>query len=266
MSTQRTSLLVLLLIPLAVFVLTIQAQQGDEEQQGDQIFGNALEANWTISVNGTSGTFLIDNKTWNIEFFGEFPGQNSFERLLSFFGREADNFIRLDVFLNSFDTRFLVFYYDYKAEILVHEEFEGTTRVGNLIPQPNFVQGYLPSGAIPDYTNPENPPFFEGQDFDLSSPFANVTPEGGTVSYQGLQLQVFPVLNVVISESWSEFWTIGVDVNTCKSYFLQFYLTQSSFIFDLESGEVQTAPLGGAQLVGGDLLVQRDFELADHCQ
>lgn len=266
MSKHRILLTIALLIPLAILAINIQAQQSDEAEQGDQIFGNALAADWTISVNGTSGTFVIDNHTWNIDFFQETPGLNGFRRLLSFFGREPDNFIRLDVFMDDVGTDFLVFYYDYQENILLNQRFEGSYRVGTIVAQPNFVDGYLPLAEIPTYINPENAPSFEGEDFVISSSFTEVSPKGGTVDYQGLQLQVFPVLNVVISSTWSEFWSVGVDVNTCKSYFIQFYRTQSSFIIDLESGNVITAPLGRAELLGGDVSASRDFNLASQCQ
>ena len=242
---------------IGLFALGLLFSLSLRAENSNHISGDGVKQDWHISINGSEGTFTVEDRTWILEYFQTTPGLNEYARMLSFLGREDDNFTRVDIFLDFIGEDFIVYYYDYKNGTLEFDNFKGSYSVNELSERPDFMEGYLPKGKVPDY---------DGQDFVLKTEFADVTSAAGTVSYKGLNLKVFPVYNVVISPTWSEFWTIGIAPDTGHTYFLIFYRTQSAWLVDLWSGEVRVLPLGEAEVLSDDVLIKRDFLLEDHAQ
>lgn len=250
----RGSYVLLLLLTFLMISGSFQILAKDQ----DHINGDGTTLKWHIDVVGTRGTFKVDDKTWQIEYFQTTPGLNNYSRTLSFLGREEDDFIRVDIFMDFIGSNFLVYLYDYKKDSdpksIQNDTFVGSYKVDSLDQIPTFMANYIPKGKVPNY---------HGQDFVLKSQYADVTSSSGTINYQDLSLKVFPVYNVVISDNWSEFWTIGIEPTTGRTYFLIFYRTQDAWLVDLWSGEVQILPLGKALITADDVVVQRDFNLED---
>ena len=242
------------LILAFVVALLITILPNSIAQESDHISGQAAVENWQIEISGTTGTFAIDGKVWDIEFFQKTPGLNGFSQLLSFIGREEENFVRVDVFLNSIGEEFLIFYYDYKQNLLINDRFSGSYRVGDLSSDVTPIEGYLPKGVVPTYT---------GQDFVIESETAQVTANSGTVFFEGSEITVYPVRNIIVSPSWSEFWTVGVDRETGRSYFIIFFRTETGFLLDLWTGEIAEINFGSAILTGTEVVIERDFRLED---
>lgn len=253
------------------FLMVILPVDASQAQDTPYIIGKSLNYDWEIEVYGSYGVFRADDEEWPIEFYHENLGLNGFLRQLSFLGRKADNFINVDVLVNEGGDSFLVFYYNYKANIQRQAHFKGSYHVEELKGEPpTFIEGYVPVGKVPDY---------EGQDFRISpdlgvSMFAEITPHEGRITHPELNLVVYPVLNIVVSSTWSEFWMIGIDPSTGHTYFLIFYTppsTQSldltipsTWVIDLWSGQVKALPLGYAVVTGEHIKVQRDVQLGSN--
>jgi len=237
------------IVLLFILLLLVPAPQA---QDAPHIIGKSLNYDWEIEVYGSQGVFRADGDEWPIEFFLETPGLGGYLRVLSFLGRKEDNFINVHVFLNYSGEDFFVNYYNYKDNALLVDSFEGSYHIIELEAAPTLMEGYVPTGKVPNY---------EGQDFRISSQFAEISPAQGRVFHPQLQLVVYPVYNVVISSSWSEFWMIGVDPSTHHTYFLIFYTTPSAWVIDLWSGAVEALPLGRAIVIGDYVRVERNVRL-----
>jgi len=241
-----------------LFVLLTAISSVPNAQDEDHITGVGREEGWEVDIQGTSGTFTIDDKTWNVEFLQETGGLNSFSRTLSYFGREDDNFIRLDFFIDSIGSEFLLFYFDYKTTDLPFDRFDGEYRLSNnLEPNPILIDNYVPTGRIPDY---------DGPSFFIDSELTQLTEVGGTVTYDGREIEVFPIKEVPVSPTWQEIWAVGIDPVDCKSFYLQFYGSPSGWLFDLSTGEVEQVSYGGTTISGDVVHVERDINLEDLCE
>ena len=253
-TTSKTILTKKLLALAFVATLMLAFLPTSLAQDTDFISGHAASENWQVDISGNSGTISIDGKVWNIEYFQKTPGLNGFAQVLSFVGREDENFIRVDVFVNSIGEDFLIFYYDYKQNALESDRFEGSYRVGELDNSVSRLEGYLPRGLVPSYT---------GQDFVIESEIAQVTANSGVINFDGREITVYPVRNVVVSESWSEFWSVGIDRDSGRSYFMIFFRTDTGFLLDLWTGEISEVRFGEALLTGENVVIERDFNLED---
>jgi len=221
-------------------------------QETSSIDGTSINSDWSISVAGNSGTFFDGNEEWEIEFFLETGGLNGFSRLLSFLGRKPENFIRVDVFIDSFGDNFLVYLYDYKRDLLESQAFAGTYSLGDLDNGVTLMEGYIPRGTIPDYV---------GKDFVIDSPTADISPERGAVELDGADIVIFPVYYIEVSATWKEFWSVGINPETGRTYMIQSYLSPVSWVIDLWDGTVRTLEIGGALVSDVDVNIERDFTL-----
>lgn len=215
--------------------------------------GTSTGYGWTISVSGSQGTFQADGVEWQIEYIFQSAGFSGFKHALWFLGRKSDNLMLLHVYVDDAGTSFLGIYYNYKERTQKAERFVGEYGIAGLSIQPTRIEDYVPHGRIPTYA---------GESFRISSPHSNLSPLGGTVSYQGLDLTVYPVFNVIVTPTWSEFWSIGIDPHTQHTYFLIYYsISPSAWTVDLWSGQVTSAILGQAVLNGGQVTVEHNAEL-----
>jgi hypothetical protein len=209
---------------------------------------------WTLQLVGSRGTFVADGVTWPVEYIFQQKEQlTGYDRTLWLLGRKSDNFIILHIYANDSGTSFTGLYYNYKERSYRAERFVGNYDVRGLIANPTVQEGYVPRGKVPAY---------HGQDFRISSEYTNLTPRGGTISYQELNLTVYPVLNEIITSTWSEFWAIAINPHSRHTYFLIFYtISPNAWVLDLWNGQITRAPLGQATITGGQVTVEHNVEL-----
>ncbi len=204
-----------------------------------QLVGSGIQFGWHIELDGGQGNFVADGEQWDLEFYQLTPGLGGYLQALSYIGRKPDNFIQVYVFANHVGTSFFVNYYNYKTNLLRVDQFRGEYRLQPMEANPTLIAGYVPQGRAPGY---------QGQAFHVDSPFAQIQPELGHITHPDLSLdRVYPVQNVVVSPSWSEFWMVGLDVEAQRAYFLIFYsVSEIAWVVDLASGAVDALPLGRA--------------------
>jgi len=243
---------ILTLICLLLLIPTLA-----EVPPGPHIQGKSDQYGWEIDVQGSRGIFRADGEEWLIEFYHETPGLGKFLYVMSFLGRKQDNFINLDVYVNENGHYFVIFFYNYKANILRDDEFHGSYDIVRMHADPTYPtyrESYVPVGKVPDY---------EGQDFIISSEYAEITPVSGRISYEKLQLQVYPVYNIIVwPPYWSEFWAIGINPTGDHAYLLLLYSNSShSWVINLWNGKVEALPLGQAIITGDKISVKRQIIL-----
>lgn len=236
------------------FILLIGglAIAGAQAQSGPHIQGKSSQG-WTIDVQGAQGTFTASGQTWAVEVIFDWLGYGGFAKSLWFLGRRPDNYLLGFALLNFAGDTFVIWQYDYKQRLLVADRFQGSYAIGGMTIRPTPVPGFVPAGKVPDYS---------GWDFRVDSPYAQVTPVEGRVSYEGLELIVYPVYNVEVGGEFQEFWAIGIDPKTQHTYHLIFYSYQPhTWVIDLWSGAVSLLPLGRAVLGEGKVQVSRSVTL-----
>ena len=223
-------------------------------QPEPHIQGASSLRGWTIDVQGSRGAFSADGENWDIEFFNRSLGMSGFLHIMEFVGRKPENFIYLQVFVNDAGNSFWIFAFNYKLGTAQWGFFEGDYgNVRGIEAKPTLMEEYVPTGKVPDY---------RGQDFRVFSNTAKVSPTQGTISHPELQLSVYPVTQIVVTNSWSEFWSIGIDPQTRHTYLLFFYtISSNTTLIDLWNGRVFGLPLGQATITGGTITVTREVNL-----
>lgn len=225
---------------------------GAQAQTGPHIQGKGSQGSF-IDVQGSQGTFSFNGQSWPIEFVFKWLGQDGFANLMWFLGRKSDDYLLLFAYVNTAGENFAVWYFDYKQATGSADAFSGDYSVGAMQAMPTALSGYLPEGKIPDYS---------GQEFRVDTPYAQLTPAGGKVSYEELQLVVYPVFDNVVSQQLSEFWMIGIDASTKHTYHLIFYTDRDqAWLVDLWRGQISLLPLGRAVISGGNVRIARDVTL-----
>lgn len=228
---------------------------GARAPSGPYIQGVSQQHGWELALQGPVGTFRVEEETWPIELIFKGLGQAGFANTLWLLGRKADNYVLVFAFVNTAGESFRVWYFDYKRAREASEAFVGEYTISGLLPRPSlWPEGsYVPAGPVPDYV---------GEDFRVASPYAQVAPAGGTVTYKGLHLEVYPVLQVTVPGAWSEFWAVGWDPVARNAYHLIFYSHRvQAWIIDLRDGGVSLFPLGQAVITGGQVQVPHPVEL-----
>lgn len=225
-----------------------------EAPAGPYIQGKSDQYGWEIEVQGSLGTFKDGDETWKIELIYMGLGQDGFAYTPWFLGRKSDDYILLFPFIDTTGTNFYLWKFDYKKAEAVLDVFNGDYTISGMEAQPSRIAGgYIPVGEVPDYV---------GLDFRVSSPYARLSPAGGTVSYEELQLQVYPIYNAIISRWLSEFWAIGINSETNHTYHIIFYSDRvDSWVIDLSRGGVSLLPLGKAIITGGQVQVSHPVTL-----
>jgi hypothetical protein len=204
--------------------------------------GRSFSYGWVLDIQGSRGRFQAGGLVWTIEYIFRTPGLNGFAYGLWFLGRRPETFSLLFISVNDAGSNFFVEYYNYQENILRLDRFSGSYNINGLRANPTLMSGYRPTSHVPSY---------EGPAFSISSPYAQVTQQGGTVSTEKLQLQVYPLYRVTATTTWHEIWALGLDTRAEHSYFLIFYTTgPESWVIDLQSGNVQLLPLGRVILGG----------------
>lgn len=243
-------LLIGLMVLLAAWIGLLGRSQGDSHIQGRSDQG------WTIDIQGSRGTFTTDDRSWVVEIIFGWLGQGEFSQSLWLLGRQRDNYLLGFALLNIAGEDFAVWQYDYKRNELLADRFHGSYDVGSLETEPpTAMPSYLPEGAVPGYT---------GTDFQISSPYAQVTPIDGRVRHEDLDLIVYPVYNAKFGGSFEEIWSIGVstDPQDPQAYHLIFYSHQEqSWVISLASGRVRLLPLGRAVLGQDQVQISRSVSL-----
>lgn len=245
----------LLLVGMVLTLLPMAWPVGNDLQAQTTPFleGTSTGYGWTISVVGSSGIFQADGNEWQIEYIFQNIGLAGYKHDLWFLGRKSDNFITLHLYADDAGTSFIAVYYDYKRPPVRAERFVGAYDVTGLIANPTLVEGYSPHGRIPAY---------EGHNFHISSEYTILSPLVGSVSYNKLQVAVYPVMNAVVTPSWSEIWAIAIEPNSRHTYFLMFYTISSyAWIIDLWSGQVTTAPLGQVMETSDQVTIEHGVDL-----
>lgn len=239
----------LLLIGLVVIAAVAL---GQAQLSGSHIQGQSSQG-WAIDVQGSQGTFTANGQSWTIEFIFRWFGQDGFANLLWFVGRKPENYLLLFAYVNAVDSDFGVWFFDYKQAQSFADGFSGSYDVGSMYPYPSQLPNYVPKGRVPDYI---------GLDFRVDSPYAQITPVSGTISYKQLQLTVYPVFHAPVPPESQEFWMVGIDPKTNHTYHLIFYSNRpQTWVVDLWSGEVSLLPLGQAIVTGGIVHISRNISL-----
>lgn len=233
-------------------VVITAATLGQAQSSGLHIQGQSPQG-WTINVQGSQGTLQANGQSWTIEFVFRWFGQDGFSNLLWFIGRKPENYLLLFAYVNSVGTDFALWFFDYKQAQGFADGFSGSYSVGSMQPRPSQLSGYVPRGRVPDYV---------GLDFRVDSPYAQITPASGTISYKQLQLTVYPVFDALVTTELHEFWMIGIDPTTSHTYHLIFYSNRpQTWVIDLWNGEVSLLPLGQAVITGGTVRISRNISL-----
>lgn len=108
----------------------------------------------------------------------------------------------------------------------------------------------IPLGRVPNY---------KGYKFNVSSAISKVDPENGTVKNK-LNLNVYPIYNVIVNPTWSEFWCIGINLSNNHTYHLIYYtISKNMWVIDLWSGQVSARILGKATLFSEEVNIRRDL-------
>lgn len=241
-------------VMIAITMTVIFVAPANCQASSPYIQGESVRYGWEIDVIGSKGTFQASGEIWDIEFINKAEGMGSYSYDMTFWSRRSDNFILVDVFANETGRSFWICYYNYKDNTYKRDLFNGNyDDISGIENDPTFIEGYVPSGPIPSY---------QGQDFYISSSYSHITSRGGTVSYEELELEVYPIHNLIISPEWSEFWCIGIDRASQHTYLLVFFtLPSQTWVLDLWSGEVTYLPLGQATITDQTVNIMYNINL-----
>lgn len=222
-------------------------------QTGAYIQGKGSQG-WEINIQGSRGTFQANGETWDVEYILNSLGQNNFANTLWFLGRKSQNYLLLFVSVNTEGTVFEIDFFDYQKNSLPYDKFQGNYNITGLRAAPTKKPNYVPEGKVPDY---------QGVDFRVSSPYSQVSPAEGKVSFIGFNLIVYPTYHLMINSNWSEFWGIGLDPKTSHTYHLIYYTNnRQAWLVDLWTGQVNDFPLGQAAITGGKVYAPHPVTLS----
>lgn len=215
-----------------------------------QVQGFSPLHGWKLDIRGVTGQLVQGEETWELEFLRRSLGMGGFLHNYEYLARRPDDFMYAQIMLNRSGSRFWAFLFRYGTGTAEWELFEGEYVAQRKIKaQPSFLEGYKPLAPLPDY---------HGRAFRVSSTVADIRPEEGTIQHPDLRLQVFPIAEVEVTESWSEFWSFGIDPHTEHTYLLFFYtITPDTTLLDLWDGRIFSLPLGQAVVTGGEIHVAR---------
>jgi hypothetical protein len=233
-----------------------------DSSQSSYIKGRSFGYGWTIDIQGNRGTIQMGRDRWDIEYFGRTDGLGIAKHSLNFIGRKDDNFAVFAIYVDDSGRSFFVETYDYKEAKTKGDRFSGEYYITeDLInnPNPTYIPGYIPRGKVPDH---------RGHNFYIDSPYVQMTPEKGHLSYhergENLELDLWPCYNVIVTTSWEEIWTLGVDSRTNHSYLIIFYTTTpSAWVIDLWDLSVEALPLGQVKITGGEITVPHHAVLGE---
>jgi len=203
--------------------------------------GRSFSYGWFLDIQGSSGTFYARGLVWTVEYIFRTQALDGSTYGLWFLGRRPESFCLLFISVNDIGDSFFVEYYNYSENRYRGDRFSGQYDIRGIKPAPTPMPGYFPKAPVPP---------FKGQPFEISSPYAKVTHNGGKVLTKELQLQVYPLYEAIVTTSWHEVWALGVDELTQHAYLLVFYTTGPiAWIIDLWDGQVQSEPLGQVHLL-----------------
>jgi len=232
------------------------------------IQGTSVTSRWgidvTISVGGnTTGTFEADGVVWDdVQYVYKTPGLGGYPNMIWLLGRKDNNYILLFVYAHDVGSEFGIWYFNYKGSFsdgyssLLFDYFSGSYNVsGGITPNPAVWSFYVPFGKVP---------YYRGYKFEVSSINSEVTPENGVVR-NILNLNVYPIYNVVVDPTWSEFWAIGIDPSNNHTYHLIYYTNSSrGWVIDLWNGRTEAMDIGQATLFGENVDIKRNVILAGY--
>jgi hypothetical protein len=232
--TLRSILVGLLLGVIVVMVMSFSSSSSP--QLVPFLQGQSLGYGWVLDIQGSRGTFYTGKLVWTIEYILRASGINGSTYQLLFLGRRPESFCLLFISANDTGNSFFVDYYNYNENRYRGDRFGGLYDIRGIRAEPTPMPGYLPTAPIPPYA---------GAPFEISSPYAQITHEGGRIATNELNLQVYPLYQMIVTTTWQEIWALGVDEFTHHSYFLIFYTAGSTaWVIDLWDGQVWSESLG----------------------
>lgn len=228
--------LVGLLLALSVVVAMPSPLSSAQARSAPFLWGRSFGYGWILDIQGSRGKFYTGNLTWTVEYIFRTRGLDGSAHALWFLGRRPESFCLLFISTNDAGNTFFVEYYNYSENRYRADSFGGSYDIRGIRADPTPMPGYSPESPIPPFNGPA---------FEISSPYARITSEGGEVATPELKLQVHPLYMGIVTTSWQEIWALGLDEPARHPYLLIFYTTgPSTWIIDLWNGQVQSEPLG----------------------